>query len=394
MSDAKRRGTGRIFRRKDTAFLWCAYYLRGKEFRESTNETDEKKAWKFLERRLNEIGADKIGAKTFIGPQQERVTVNDLLDSLERDFKLRSKWNGKVRSNMKPIREHFGDRHAIEVTSDAVCQYIEQSLEKGYTPATINRRTTLLGQAYRLAQRAKKLSAAPYIQRLSEIGNERQGFFEKESFEEVVKHLPEYLRDFVHFDFLIGWRKSSMQSLRWSDVTDDVIILRAVNSKTRKPESVPLEGELQEIIERRRAAAVWQTEDGETHFSEYVFHQNGHSIGDFRKAWARACCAAGVGKLVCRACEGDIDAARNCLKCGRTWRREELKYIGALFHDFRRTAARNLVRGGVSPNVAMKITGHRTDSMFRRYAIVDEDQKRDALAKLQHYLAATSKRKK
>ena len=41
----------------------------------------------------------------------------------------------------------------------------------------------------------------------------------------------------------------------------------------------------------------------------------------------------------------------------------------------------------------MKITGHRTDSMFRRYAIVDEQQKRDALAKTQLYLATAAKRK-
>lgn len=41
----------------------------------------------------------------------------------------------------------------------------------------------------------------------------------------------------------------------------------------------------------------------------------------------------------------------------------------------------------------MKITGHRTDSMFRRYAIVDEEQKRDALAKTQNYLVSSKKHK-
>ena len=62
------------------------------------------------------------------------------------------------------------------------------------------------------------------------------------------------------------------------------IYLHAENSKSRKPESVPLEGELREIIEHCRAAAVWQSEDGQAHFSEYVFHNEGQPVGDFRKA--------------------------------------------------------------------------------------------------------------
>jgi hypothetical protein len=38
----------------------------------------------------------------------------------------------------------------------------------------------------------------------------------------------------------------------------------------------------------------------------------------------------------------------------------------------RRTAVRNLERSGVSRSAAMKMVGHKTESIYRRYAIVSE----------------------
>jgi hypothetical protein len=55
---------------------------------------------------------------------------------------------------------------------------------------------------------------------------------------------------------------------------------------------------------------------------------------------------------------------------------------GKLMHDFRRTAVRNLERGGVSRSAAMKITGHKTESVYRRYAMVNEADMREAAVKL------------
>ena len=45
---------------------------------------------------------------------------------------------------------------------------------------------------------------------------------------------------------------------------------------------------------------------------------------------------------------------------------------GPIPHDFRLTAVRNLERAGVARSVAMKLTGHRTEAVYRRYAIVSE----------------------
>ena len=46
------------------------------------------------------------------------------------------------------------------------------------------------------------------------------------------------------------------------------------------------------------------------------------------------------------------------------------------------TAVRNLVRAGVSQKVAMELTGHLTPSVFDRYNITDDRDRRDAVAKL------------
>jgi hypothetical protein len=92
--------------------------------------------------------------------------------------------------------------------------------------------------------------------------------------------------------------------------------------------------------------------------SEYVFHQDGTPVGDIQKAWAAACKAAGVP--------------------------------GLRFHDLRRSGIRNMTRSGVTPSIAMSISGHRTISTFLRYDIASEEDKREALRKVEARVAAES----
>jgi integrase len=62
-----------------------------------------------------------------------------------------------------------------------------------------------------------------------------------------------------------------------------------------------------------------------------------------------------------------------------------MKYKGRIFHDLRRSAARDMIRGGVPQRIAMDITGHKTQSMFQRYNISDTEDLREALLKTALY---------
>jgi hypothetical protein len=132
---------GCIYKRPGSSLYWCSDYLHGERHRESTETADEAKAQRFLENKLDEVGAAKIGARPFIGPKQRRIKINDLLDSLESDLKLRNKWNARAASNLKPLREYFGNWRAVEVTSDEVAEFIDGMREEEYADATINRHT-------------------------------------------------------------------------------------------------------------------------------------------------------------------------------------------------------------------------------------------------------------
>ena len=90
-----------------------------------------------------------------------------------------------------------------------------------------------------------------------------------------------------------------------------------------------------------------------------MFHRNGKQIKDYRDAWATACKNTG-------------------LVAGRA---------GVTPHDLRRCAARNLSRAGVPEQIAMRIIGHKTASMYRRYRIVDERDLKEATQSLNAYLA-------
>ena len=115
---------------------------------------------------------------------------------------------------------------------------------------------------------------------------------------------------------------------------------------------MPVLGELVQLIERRKEARSVETPQGIV-LANLVFHRGGETISEFRKAWRTATLKAGCPTL--------------------------------LFHDLRRSAARQLIRSGTSKDVAKMVGGWKTDSMFSRYNVTGEEDLRDAMEKVTQY---------
>jgi integrase len=107
----------------------------------------------------------------------------------------------------------------------------------------------------------------------------------------------------------------------------------------------PLTPRLRAVLEQQRDRTR-ALERARGQIIPWLFHRDGVPIKSFRRSWRTACRLAGLP--------------------------------GKIPHDFRRTAVRNLERAGFPRSAAMRMVGHKTESVYRRYAIVDQAMLREA----------------
>jgi integrase len=165
--------------------------------------------------------------------------------------------------------------------------------------------------------------------------------------------LPDYLKPLFVTGYFTGVRLGELLAIQWSQVDweQGSITINAEDSKSGYTRAVPiLDGDM-------RSWLLWSRDGADG--CPYLFHNGGERIREFRASWRSACKSAGLPDLN--------------------------------FHDLRRTAVRNMRRAGVAQVVRMRITGHRTDSMERRYNIVDTEDIRSAKELMQRRAAPIPK---
>ena len=337
---------GSIFQRGNV--YWIKYYRGGKPYRESSKSEELNKAKNLLKLREGEVIAG-----TFPGLQVQRIRFEELAEDFLTDYKVNGKKSlERAEMSLKHLKAFFEGCKVITISTSRIKTYILQRQEEGAENGTINRELSALKRMFSLAKQATppKVVNVPYIPRLKENGA-RQGYFEHSEFLSLRKHLPSYLKPVVSMAYHTGMRKEEILGLQWSqvDLMEGKITLRSEETKNSEQRTIFMGGELLEVIHFRRALR-----DQKFPNCPWVFFgETGERIKYFGDAWRTACKKAG--------------------------------FEGRIFHDFRRTAVRNMVRSGVPEAVCMKVSGHKTRNVFERYNIVDEKDLKQASKRLEVY---------
>ena len=329
---------------------WVKYSRNGRPYFESARSTKKEEATRLLRLREGDI-ARGVPVTSQIGRMRFREAATGMVTEYRTNGrKTLADLERRIAKHLEPF---FGGRRMAQITTADIRRFVDQRQLAGASNGGINRELAILRRMYSLAMHDGTLLMRPHIPLLEE-NNVRTGFFSREQIEAVLAHLPAPVQSVVRFAYLTGWRvPSEVLRLEWRqvDFRTGTVWLEVGTTKNKGGRVFPFDvlPELGDVLQaQRRVTSQFEQERGQ--IVPWVFHRDGRRVKDFRDVWASACRVAG--------CPGRVP------------------------HDMRRSAVRNLIRAGVSEKTAMLLTGHKTRVIFDRYDIVNEDDFRAAVRKL------------
>jgi integrase len=346
---------GSIYRRHGSQNWWVKYYIKGnpKPIRLSTGTDNFEEAQNFLVRKQSEK------AVCLANLSAERVRMSDLFELLKQDYKANRRKSlydleCKIESRLNPAfgkipAKHFGTVH--------IRRYIVQRQSERAANASINRELAVVRRALHLG----KESEPPLVYRVPKFAmleedNIREGTLSHDKYVALRDCLPVHLRVLFVVAYHVGCRKTELLKVlrEHVDWKGQRIHMPGRNTKNKRAKYLPIYGDMKPYLE------MWEAQTANEHPKcPFLFHCDGVPIESFRKAWDSACKRAGV--------------------------------TGLLFHDLRRTALTNMEHAGIPRSVAMAISGHLTESAYKRYLISNPKAIALAAEIMQEFLYGTPK---
>lgn len=264
----------------------------------------------------------------------------------------------------KHLRPWFGEMRADKLGADDWREYSAYRQGEGASNTTINLERAGLIRAYHLAKESDRIDTVPYLPRLKKPASNPL-FIDRAEFEALCRHLPDYLRPFVRFAFLTGWRLGEIRQLQWRhvDFTAGEIRLDPGTTKNGDGRVFPMTTELRALLQsltprmtetapHRHVAPVRVVVAGQAPtLTPFVFvRRSGKPIRYLYVCWRKAVKA--IGKP------------------------------GLLFRHMRNSAIVDMDQRGISRRVIMDLVGHRNPEMFnlyRRVGKADLDRARELM---------------
>ena len=260
----------------------------------------------------------------------------------------------------KHLIRHLGQKLAAGLTVKDVDEYRTKRLaettrrKKAPSPASLDCEVELLKRMLNYAVACGSLPSNPIAAaKLLRKPNVRRSVLDDGAFDKLHMAAEDHLKPIILVAYDTGMRLREVLGLRWSQVNLElgVIKLSAEDTKTEEPRTVFLTKRVREALDAqpRHIKSDWVFTNPETE----------EAWKDIRKAFRRACQAA--------------------------------KLTGVWFHDLRCSFVTNARRRGVPESVVMKMSGHRTRAVFDRYNIVEEDDLKDAVKRIEAAIAKSGR---
>lgn len=280
----------------------------------------------------------------------ERRTLKDL------KYKL---GGNSERCKGKSPREYFAGLTPVQMTSARIVEYRRYLKQCGYANGTVNHKIGAVLHTLKLLAGDGQLDALPVVRKMK-IDNKRTGRFERHELEALLQHLPWHEQVVCWVGYFTGWRVTAICTRTKAHFDGEFLVLDKARSKNKAAYEFPvdLEPELKALLVRQ-AHWIRQLEVRLGRTIEWLFPTpKGERVKRFDDAWKTACKKAG---LIAHRESGDP----------------------YLFHDFRRTATKNLRDRGLSEDEVMDLVGHKTRAVHRDYDQQNRDRLRQIAARAQ-----------
>jgi integrase len=288
-----------------------------------------------------------------------KLYLDDRKGSAPKSYEwLNSQWE----NHLKPF---FGGITASRVTTEKMIEYRNERIDQKASPTTINKELGMLRAAYYHAMddyTPAKINRVPKFPVKLPEPPPRKGFINDQQYNALQDNCKDsWLRAVLAIAYTYGFRRSEIvgrpqrnhppMKVNQVDMEGRTIRLNPGETKNKEGRVVKMTQEVYDLLK--------PCIEGKSPDDAVFMWNNGKPVKDFRETWRQL-----------------IEASEGIPS-------------NLLLHDFRRSAARNLLGAGVNQDVAMRITGHKTASMFSRYNIVAESDLAEAAEKLELKRSAT-----